>query len=260
MMIKKITLLILIALTLGSCGSKEKIVYFQNISSVLPTEKISYEPSIKSDDLLVITVFSPTPEAALRFNLSTTQVPQSPNVVSSATSAQQEVFYTYLVDNDGNIHFPIIGDIKLSGLTKTEALAKLNSLLGEYITKPISVIRIVNFKVSVLGEVTRPGEVDIRSERITLPEAISKAGDLTIYGRRDNILVIREIDGQKTYNYIDLTKADFVKSPFYYLTQNDVIIVEPNKTRIGSSVIGPNTSIIFTSISLLIAIVALMTR
>jgi polysaccharide export outer membrane protein len=260
MMIKKIALLLLIASALGSCVSKEKIVYMQNISTVLPSENISYEPSIKPDDLLVVNIFSPTPEAVMRFNLLTTQTSQSTNVTSGATSMQDPVFYSYLVDINGNIHFPIIGDIKLGGLTKTQALEKLNTELKEYITDPIATIRITNFKVSVLGEVNSPGEITVVTERITLPEVLSKAGDLTIYGKRDNVLIIREANGQKTFNYVDLTKADFINSPFYYLTQNDIVIVEPNKTKVNSAVIGPNTSVVISAISILITVVALLIR
>jgi len=259
-MIKKIALLLLIASALGSCVSRKKIVYMQNISTVLPSEKISYEPSIKPDDLLVINVFSPTPEAVMRFNLLTTQTSQSSNVTSGATAMQDPVFYSYLVDINGNIHFPIIGDIKLGGLTKTQALEKLNTELKEYITDPIATIRITNFKVSVLGEVNSPGEITVVTERITLPEVLSKAGDLTIYGKRDNVLIIREANGQKTFNYVDLTKADFINSPFYYLTQNDIVIVEPNKTKVNSAVIGPNTSVVISAISILITVVALLIR
>ena len=259
-MIKKIALLLLIASALGSCVSRKKIVYMQNISTVLPSEKISYEPSIKPDDLLVINVFSPTPEAVMRFNLLTTQTSQSSNVTSGATAMQDPVFYSYLVDINGNIHFPIIGDIKLGGLTKTQALEKLNTELKEYITDPIATIRITNFKVSVLGEVNSPGEITVVTERITLPEVLSKAGDLTIYGKRDNVLIIRETNGQKTFNYVDLTKADFINSPFYYLTQNDIVIVEPNKTKVNSAVIGPNTSVVISAISILITVVALLIR
>jgi len=260
MMIKKIAFLLLIASALGSCVSKKKIVYMQNISTILPSEKISYEPSIKPDDLLVINIFSPTPEAVVRFNLLTTQTSQSANVTTGSGSVQDPVFYSYLVDVNGNIHFPIIGDIKVGGLTKTQALDKLNTELREYITDPITTIRITNFKVSVLGEVNSPGEITVVTERITLPEVLSKAGDLTIYGKRDNVLIIREANGQKTFNYVDLTKADFVNSPFYYLTQNDLVIVEPNKTRVNSAVIGPNTGVIFSAISILLTVVALLIK
>ncbi|MNG10300.1 hypothetical protein D3C84_937590 [compost metagenome] len=116
----------------------------------------------------------------------------------------------------------------------------------------------MNFKISLQGEVNLPGTYPVASERITLIEALSMAKDLTIYGKRDNILVIREINGAKTYNRVDITKSDFINSPFYYLTQNDVVYVEPNKTRINSSVVGPNTSVIISAISILVSLSVLI--
>lgn len=136
----------------------------------------------------------------------------------------------------------------------------LNEKLEPFITKPLVIIRILNFKVTVQGEVNVPGTFQIKSERVTLPEALSMAKDLTIYGKRDNILIIRESNGVKTHNFVDLTKADFINSEFYYLSQNDIIYVEPNKTRINSSVIGPNISVILTSLSLLLAIYSIITK
>ena len=121
-------------------------------------------------------------------------------------------------------------------------------------------MRILNFKFSVLGEVKNPGSHTIPSERVTLLEALANAGDLTIYGKRDNILVIREKDGNKIYNRIDITKSDFINSEFYYLTQNDVVVVEPNKTRVNASAFGPNIGAIISATSLLISIIVLLTR
>ena len=116
------------------------------------------------------------------------------------------------------------------------------------------------FKVSVTGEVNTPGSFPIATERVTLPEALAMAGDLTIYGNRDNILIIREMDGKKTYNFVDITKADFINSPFYYLSQNDMVYVEPTKVRMNSAAVGPNIGIIISSISLLLAVYTIYTR
>ena len=132
------------------------------------------------------------------------------------------------------------------------------SKISKYIEKPIINLRILNFKISVQGEVVLPGTYSINSERVTLIEALSMAKDLTIYGRRDNILVIREINGVKTYNRVDITKADFINSPFYYLSQNDVVYVEPNKNKINGSAVGPNTSVIISITSLLITLITLI--
>ena len=154
----------------------------------------------------------------------------------------------------------VIGKIKLGGLSRTEATFKMVSAISEYINNPTVNLRIVNYKVSVLGEVVTPNSYTIINERITILEALSLSGDLTIYGKRDNILVIREIEGVKTYNRVDITKASLLDSPFYYLAQNDVIYVEPNKTRMNSSKIGPDVGVLLSSISLLIAITVLLIR
>lgn len=259
MMIKKITLLILIAFAFSSCVSRKSYVYVNNISEGISSQTASYEPVIKPDDLLVITVSSPIPEAALRFNLLSSQASQSTNV-TTPQQLQDEVFYTYLVDFEGNVTFPVLGVLKIGGLKKSEAIQKINTALKSYITEPITTIRIMNYKISVLGEVAAPGEKKLTTERVTLPEAISLAGDMTTFGRRDNVLVIREVDGKKTFTYVDMTKADLLNSPVYYLAQNDLVIVEPNKPKINGSAIGPNLSIIITSASLVLAVVALIIR
>lgn len=174
--------------------------------------------------------------------------------------SNQENIKTYLIDTNGFIEFPVIGKIKLAGQTKTDAVKALENKIREYITNPAVNLRILNYKISVIGEVNKPGSYKISSERITLLEALSQAGDLTIYGKRNNLLLIREIDSKMTYNRIDITKADFINSDFYYLSQNDVIVVEPNKTKINSSVIGPNSSVIIATISLLITSLLILSR
>ena len=145
-------------------------------------------------------------------------------------------------------------------VVENEAINKLTNAIKDYITNPQINLRILNYKISVLGEVVRPGTFKISGERITLLEAISMAGDLTIYGNRGNILVIRELNGTKTYTRIDITKADFINSPFYYLTQNDVIVIEPNKTKVNSSVIGPDVATALTALTLLTTVLLLFTR
>ena len=238
--------LFFIAFALFSCGSPQKIIYLQNIDNIDGTVQ-SFEPTLQPDDLLSIIVSAETPEVTLPFNIPMIQG-------NYQVGNNQSGIKTYLVDIDGNIDFPVLGKIKLGGLTHTAAKDKLVAAVSEYVKEPAVNLRILNYKVSVLGEVSRPGPVPIESQRITLLEAISAAGDLTIYGKRENILVIREAQGKKSYNRVDITKADFLNSPFYYLVQNDIVVVEPNRTRINSSVIGPNITVIFSGISLLITI------
>ena len=253
----KLLSLIVLLVLITSCASKENILYYQNIENATFNAK-QYNPVIKSDDELMIIVSAPNPEAALPFNLTTISVPSN-NSNLEVVSGQNRV-QTYLVDKNGNIHFPQLGVIKMGGLSRTEAIDFLTNKLKDYITNPMVNLRITNFKVTVQGEVAKPGVFTIDSERITLPEAISKAGDLTIYGNRKSVLVIREIDGVKTHKTIDLTKTDFINSDYYYLTQNDLVVVEPNKTRVNSSAVGPNTSVILSTVSLLLTIVALILK
>ena len=249
-MINKYFFGFLILVFLSSCASRERLVYFQNkIEGAEKKNDSNYESKFKPDDLLEINVSAPDAEASIPFNLS---------VASNSNGTTQ--FQSYLIDSNGNIEFPILGTLKVGGLSREELNTLLKSSLQQYIKNPIINIRILNYKVSVNGEVYKPGTFPIHSERVTLVEALSMAGDLTIYGRRDNIIVIRDIEGMKTINRVDITKTDFIHSDFYYLTQNDVVYVEPNKTKINSSVIGPNISIFIALTSLLVTIFVLFIK
>ena len=245
---------------LSSCVSRKKIAYFQNVSEVNLDDTQTYQPAFKPDDLLMIIVSAPDTEAAIPFNLPAVSVMGANN--TSIDLAQSQVqFQTYLVDKEGYVQLPVIGAFKIGGLSREVAVSGLVNTLKKYIKNPIVNIRIMNYKISVWGEVMQPGTFVINSERITLPEALSKAGDLTVYGLREKILVIREIDGKRSHNFVDITKADFINSPFYYLTQNDLVYVEPNKTKINSSAVGPNISIIISAASVILSVVvALLLR
>lgn len=254
-LMKKIVFLSLL-FVFFSCASRKNIVYYQDIDSLSKEQNLSsYEIKIQPDDLLMILVSSDDPEAAVPFNLKTYSI--SNNNKADIARAQETV-QTYLVDQNGNIEFPVLGNIKIGGLTRTEALQFMQSKITKYIKNPIINLRITNFKISLQGEVNLPGTYSVVSERITLIEALSMGKDLTIYGKRNNILVIRENNGQKTYNRVDITKSDFINSPFYYLAQNDVVYVEPNKTRVNSSAVGPNTSVIISAISILVSLSVLI--
>jgi polysaccharide export outer membrane protein len=252
----KKTLPFLVVLLLFSCKSREEIVYYQNIDAMANVEQSnSYEIKIQPDDLLTIIVSADDPETAIPFNLSTISIPSA----GSANAAQgQLTMQSYLVDAAGTIDFPVLGKLSVGGLSRTGLMQLLESKISKYIKNPIINIRVMNFKVSVQGEVNSPGTYSVSSERITLIEAISMAKDLTIYGKRDNILVIREVNGVKSYNRIDITKAEFIHSPFYYLAQNDVVYVEPNKTRINGGAVGANTGVIISITSLLITVITLI--
>lgn len=252
----KVSSCMILTLLLISCASKKDIVYYQNIDRINTSENlISYEVKIQPDDLLLIIVSAEDKEIALPFNLTAVAVSSSgrSDLVTGQLTTQ-----TYLVDRDGFIEFPILGKLHIGGLTRSEVIQLLKAKIEVYIKNPIINLRITNFKVSIHGEVVIPGTYSISSERLTLIEALSMAKDLTIHGRRDNILVIREVNGIKSYNRVDITQADFINSPFYYLAQNDVVYVEPNKTKVNASVVGPNISVIFSAISLLITLSVLI--
>ncbi len=222
-------------------------------SKGLENATLNFEPKLQPDDLLSIIVSAETPEVTMPFNLPQIQG-------NYQVGNNQNGIKTYLIDAFGNIDFPVIGKVKLAGLTRTEANDKLVSEVSAYITNPSINLRILNYKISVLGEVVQPGNYVVSSERITFLEALSLAGDLTIYGQRNNILIIRETDGKKIFTRIDMTKADFMSSEFYYLKQNDVIVVEPNDTRVNASVVGPNLSLIISALTLLTTVVVIILR
>jgi polysaccharide export outer membrane protein len=252
------TLFLLFLAFFFSCKPREELVYYQNIDSLKSSEKTNtYEIKIQPDDLLLIIVSAEDAESAFSFNLSSISLPNSIGGVNTAFRGQ-EVMQYYLVDADGYLDFPVLGRVKVGGQTRSEVIQFLKTNISKYIKNPIINLRLLNFKVSVQGEVTQPGTYNINSERITLIEALSMAKDLTIYGKRDSILIIRELNGVKSYNRVDITKSDFINSPFYYLAQNDVVYVEPNKTRINGAAVGANTGVIISITSLIITVVTVM--
>lgn len=249
-------LLFLIPVLLFSCASREKIAYYQNVEQVLASDaNANFDTKLQPDDLLMIVVMAENAEAAAPFNL--------PSVIMQSNTefeTQQLRMNSYLIDSNGFIQFPVIGSIQLGGLSRSQAIVKLVSELKKYINDPKVNLRILNFKITVTGEVKQPGVQVINSERITLAEALAMSGDLTEYGKRDNIMIIREKDGKKEIGRVDITKADFINSPYYYLSQNDHVYVEPNKTKVNASSVGPNTGIIISAISLLLTVVAIIIR
>lgn len=247
-------LLVLFVVVLSSCGARKDIVFFQNSENAKEISS-NFESRFKCDDLLRIFVNTKDTEAGIPFNLP---------VVSTLPikgGIGQLDYQTYLVDNMGFIEYPILGKIKVSGLTKSELIKFLKIQIKPYLkADPIININILNFKISVTGEVAKPGTFVVGSERISLVDALALAGDLTIFGIRSNIIVLRDVNGIKTINRIDITKTDFINSEFYYLTQNDVVYVEPNKTRVNASAIGPNATVFISGLSLLITVVALLIK
>ena len=226
-------LLILLVILLNSCVSNKDMAYFQNTEEINNAILKNYAPVIQVDDLLNISVSASDTEASKPFNI----------FIGGGESSAGKV-QTYLVDINGNISFPIIGEIKSKGLTTDELKKILIKQLELYITKPIVNIRLENFRVTVLGEVASPGTFLLSNERITIPEALGLAGDLTIEGKRKNILLVRNINGKFERIRLDLTDESIFNSAYYYLAQNDIIYVETNKSKVNSSALGSTSSIL----------------
>lgn len=252
----KISFFILSIFIVSSCVSKKDIVYFQNDAIDQAKVSNSYRTIIKPDDLLQITITALDIEAVRPFNLAAVTYSTTSN--SAIGVAQQQ---TYLVDTNGEIEFPVLGKLKIGGLTRNETIALLkNKLSPDYIKKPNININIANYKISVIGDVQRPGSYNIPNERITILDAIALAGDLNISGNRSNVMITREEGGKKVQYRVDLRSNKLLTSPVYYLQQNDVMYVEPNYARIQSASSNSNTSLFISLTGLLITMVSLLRK
>lgn len=228
-MIKKIVLLLL-SLTILSCANKKDILYYQDLNNG-SQEYINYLAStIQINDILFIKVSALIPESAEPFNL---QIGNFGNNINIETYRIQG----YLVSQEGTIVFPILGTINLAGKTTSEAQALIAKMLndGGYIKEPTVSVRVINSKITVLGEVKTPGTYNYDEQNLSLNQAIGLAGDLTINGVRKDVMIIREVNGVRTYAHVDLTSSDWFTSPYYYVKQNDIIIVNPNGPKITSA-------------------------
>ena len=241
----------------SACNSTKEVVYLQDVVPLKQQDiERKYEVFIHEDDLLSIMVNSKDPELALPFNM-----PLVTYQIGSESAGQQRVL-GYLVDTNGDIDFPILGKIHVAGLSRLELrdLIKEKLISGDYIKDPVVTVQFLNYKVSVMGEVARPGSFTITGDRIILLEALSMAGDLTIYGRRDRVAVIREENGKRTILFHDLRSSEIFTSPCYYLQQNDIVYVEPNKAKAGQRDINQNNSVSvwLSAVSVLAAVASLL--
>lgn len=257
--LRKLFFPVIAAVLLASCGSQKDVPYFQNSSVVdLSQSRYLYDARIMPKDQLTITVSTTDPNAAIPFNMT---VP-TPYTAQSRSTYSQPMLQTYLVDNSGNISFPIIGTLHLGGLTKSEAEDMIQERIKPYMDKnetPIVTVRMPGYQISVMGEVARPGTFNVSREKITLLEALAQAGDLTIYGQRKNVQLIREdATGMKSIHVFDLTDANIINSPYFYLQQNDVIYVTPNKVKAQNSSVGSMTTLWFSATSILISLTSLL--
>lgn len=262
MKLRQILTVSLAILLMAGCTSYKNVPYMQDtdVMSKVQEKLPIYDAKIMPNDLLTITVNTLDPESAAPFNLTV----QSAASVTRTSLIQQPTLQQYLVSNEGTIDFPVLGTLNVGGLTKSglEKLIREKLEQGDYLGEtPIVTVRITNYRVSVLGEVQRPGVFTITNEKISVFEALAMAGDLTIWGMRDNVKLIREdAEGQREVHYLDLTKADILASPYYYLQQNDVLYVTPNTTKAKNSDIGQSTSFWFSGTSILISLVNFVTN
>ena len=253
---KKIVLLLLITISLGSCVSKKDITYFQNDQINQANVSNAYKTIFKPDDLLQITVSAIDLEAVRAFNLPAVSYATTTN--RAVGTPQQQ---TYLIDNDGFIDFPVIGRLKIGGLTRNETIKMLkNKLDPDYVKNPTINIRIANYSVTVLGDVKKPGTYTIPNERITILEAIGLAGDLNITGKRNTVKVFREINGEKIKFDLDLRSNNIFTSPVYYLQQNDVVYVDQNKASSQDAAFNRNTGLFISIGSIIISLINILTR
>ena len=229
-----------------SCGSTKDILYFQDIESYPhnAVDNTKYQLRIVPNDNLLITVSALNPVAAEPFN----------SVNLSGSYSTNLDLRGYLVDERGEINFPVIGKVTIGGLTKAEAEKLMEDKISHYIATPVVNIRFMNYKISVLGEVNKPGSYTISDEKVSLPEVLALAGDLTIYGQRKEVQIYRMENGEKKYYTVDLTSPAVFYSPYYYLQQNDIVYVKPNKAKTGASAINPSLPVIFSAISILVTV------
>lgn len=245
-------MVVTVILMMVGCGSSKEVAYWQNIDSIsLAASKGLYDAKIMPKDELTILVQTTDPLTSEPFNLRST----------GQTSSKDQIT-GYLVDNDGMINFPIVGKIHVAGLTKTECEDLIKSKIQPYLARtenPLISVRTSSYRITVIGEVNRPGVIPVATEKISLIEALAEAGDMTIYGKRDNVLLVREDkSGEKHKVRLNMNDANIINSPYYYLQQNDIVYVEPHKVKARNTFFGSNTSIFYSVIGITTSLVSLL--
>ena len=234
---------IVLAATVTSCKAPQSLAYFENADSLktVGTTALDYAVKIRPADELIITVNSIVPEATAAYNLSST--PQN---------------QTYVVDTDGEITMPVIGKIHAAGMTTKGLGDYLTEKISKEVDSPVVRVQLANFRVNVLGEVKRPGAIEAKSERFTIFDALAAAEDMTEYGERTNVMVIREENGQRAYHRVNLKDARIVDSPYYYLQQNDVVYVEPNQIKASNAKYSQNNAFKVAVVSTIVSAVSVI--
>ena len=251
-MIKSFLYSLILIVLVASCASKKDVYYFQDIDHTAAENSFKFL-NIQPGDILDIQIKALNPESVLVFQRQATLGLQQQQVQNRAIDG-------YLVGEGGSINLPIVGAIDTTNQS-TQALAQIiQEALKPYINNPTVNIRLLNFRISVLGEVNNPGTFTVLEERLSLPQALGLAGDLTINGDRNHLLLIRNEAGKKSNQVIDLTKTDFLQSPFYFLKQNDIIYVRPNSARVKSSGLVGNAGTLVSILSLAVSLFIVITR
>ena len=264
-MTKNVTTYVIAAiaiLLLSACVSPKNVAYIQNSDTfAADSSAFLYEAHIMPKDVLTITVNTINPEISAPFNLMVSAT-LGTSSTGSQTVSSNRALQTYLVSNDGTISFPVLGKLKVGGLSKVECEKLIHDRIIRYLNgkeDPVVTVRMANYKISVLGEVARPGMFTVNGEEINIFEALALAGDLTIYGVRDHVKIIRkDADGKRNVYILNLNDANIISSPCYYLQQNDIVYVEPNKVKARNSSVGQTTSLWLTSTSILVSVASLL--
>ena len=226
-----------VLLMCASCGSTKEVptlAYFQNLKDSvgkLPDNVSNYKIKIQPDDELIITITSTLPEATAMYNLPL----GNPSLKGNINATQSPRIQTHIVDRNGMIQLPVLGEIQAAGLSTKELEAVIKNRVSEHVKDPFVRVEMINFTVNVMGEVRAPQRIVVGKERFSVLDALAAAGDLTEYGKRDNVLVIRTENGKSTYHRLNLTDSSIYASPYFYLQQNDVVYVEPNDIKIDNS-------------------------
>lgn len=246
-------------LWLTSCSTSKEIEYFQDIDRVYMEQlNTEYEAIIKKDDRLSIVVSGPDKTVTAPYNLTLGEMGMS---TSSVSTNPETATLSYLVDAQGNIEFPTLGTIHVEGMTRNQLVSYLTGRIGKDVKNPIVYVAFKNYKITVLGEVRTPGTFVMDSEKISLLQALGRAGDLTLTAKRDGIILLREVDGRQEHYTIDMRKSDLLNQPYYYLQQNDVIIVPPSSVRVASATTATGIwSVLLSSITTAIALVTMILK
>lgn len=222
----------------------------QGIIAINPSD-IKIEPT----DELMINVTSELPQETSIYNLPFNTPGLTSDILNNTTSSQKQ---TYIVDKEGNISFPILGRLHVAGMTTSQLARDLEKRISADVEKPLVRVELVNFRVKVMGEVTKPGNYTFDTERVTILDALAEAGDITVYGKRDNVTVYREEDGKVVYQKLDLNDSKIISSPYYYLKQNDVVYVEPGSARSGQAEFNQNNSFKISVISTVVSAISVI--